>query len=323
MRLTKKLMTTALITCLVGITAWGKQLPQPSSTPLQPLDEIVARVNNSIITEDDLNTAVGFAFKQQQAAAAQGMPAVSKDNVRKMVLQSLIAQKIQLQMAKQQGIEINDQQLDQAIANIAKEHQVSTTQLYQEVEHSGLSKRMYRQQIREQIIIMTLQRSVVGNQASVTDAEIKAYQEAHSTYIYQIGDILLPLSNDPSISALSKAAAEADKIKQALNESKDFEKVATELAPNNNTILDWRPLSDLPDVFADTIQDAQVKQAAGPVRAPNGLHVLFLLGKKKNLQALTKEQVRMQLYQQKSEQIISPWLKKLRDTSVIQILGQS
>jgi peptidyl-prolyl cis-trans isomerase SurA len=324
MQLAKQLITAGLlIGCLAGgmTTASAKSLPQPNNTALQPLDGIVARVNSAIITQDDLNTAFHVAWQQQQAAQAHGMPAVSRAKVKKMVLENLIAQKIQLQMAKQQGVNISSQQLDQAIKNIAEEHHITTSQLYSKVESSGMSKKAYRQQIHDQITIMTLQRGIVGSQANVTTAEIKAYQQAHSAYVYRVGDILLPLSSDPSKSAMNKATAKATTIKQALNRGKKFEPVANQHAPNNNAILDWRPISDLPDVFANTIQHTAVNQAAGPVRAPNGLHVLFLLGKKKNLKALSKEQVRVILFQQKSEKIISPWLKKLRDTSDIKIMS--
>jgi peptidyl-prolyl cis-trans isomerase SurA len=310
-----------LVCCLSLANA--TELPKPNSPSLQPLDSIVARVNGDIITQDELNTAFNIAWQQQKAAEAQGMPAVSEAKVRQMLLDQLIAQKIQIQMAKQQGLKIGNEQLDQAIENIAKEHGVSTSQLYEEVAKTGMSQTQYREQIRDQITIMTLQRGVVGSQAMPTPAEIKAYQEEHSAYIYRVGDILLPLASDPSKDAVEKAATEAQAIKNSLNQSKNFEQVATEVAPNNYSILDWRPLTDLPDIFAHSIQSASVNQAAGPVRAPNGLHVLFLLGKKKNLKALSEQQVQMLLFQEKSEKIISPWLKKLRETSDIQIFGDS
>jgi peptidyl-prolyl cis-trans isomerase SurA len=168
---------------------------------------------------------------------------------------------------------------------------------------------------------MTLQRGVVGGQAMVTPAETKAYQEAHSANVYQVGDILIPLSNEPSQHTLDQASKKAEEIKQALSQSKNFLDTANKYAPNNHTVLDWSPLTDLPDVFANTIQATRVNDAAGPVRAQNGLHVLYLLGKKKNTQALPEKQVEMMLYQEKAEKIISPWLKKLRDTSDIQIIG--
>ncbi len=324
MRFSKLILPAALLACCFSSAYAAKppsKLPNPKTTRLQELDRIMARVNTDIITQSEFDQAFQFAWKQQQAAAAHGMPAVPQAKLKKIVLEQLIAQKIQLQMAKQQGIKISDKQLNTTIANMAKEHNISTAQLYQEVAKSGLSKAAYRKQIRNQLTIMTIQRGLIGNQANSTPAEIKAYQEAHSTYVYQVGDILIPLSSDPSSSAHEKATAKAELIKKALRDSKNFQKTADQYAPNNNTILTWRPLTDFPDIFVDPIQLAKIHSAAGPVRAPNGLHVLYILGKKKNPHAMTTAQVRNMLYQQKSEKIISPWLKKLRDTSDIQIMG--
>jgi len=321
MRFSKLILSTALLTCCTLGLATPK-LPNPKTTPMHALDSILLRVNGDIVTQSEFDQAFHIARQQQLAAQAQGMPAVSKAKLKKIVLDNLIAQKVQLQMAKQQGITIDDQQLNSAISNIAKDHKVSVSQIYHEVEKTGMTKKAYREQIRNQITILTLQRGVVGAKANVTPAEIKAYQEAHSAYVYLIGDILIPLGSDPSKHALGKASAKAEKIKKTVNQSKNFQKTADKVAPDNNTILDWRPITDLPDVFADTIQSAKLNRAVGPVRAPNGLHVLFLLGKKKNTQALSKQQVQAMLYQQKAETVISPWLKKLKDTSDIKILGK-
>jgi peptidyl-prolyl cis-trans isomerase SurA len=321
MRFLKYILTPALLACCLGSSFAVGTLPSPQATPLQPLNRIVARVNADIITQNQFDTAYLFASKQQEAAEAQGMPAIPTKKLKKRVLEHLIAQKIQLQMAKLQQISTSDKRLDATINSIAKEHKISTDQLYQEVEKTGLTKAAYRKQIRDQLTMMSLQRAVVANKATITAAEIKAYQAAHTANVYQVGDILIPLGDAASKHELEKASNQAETIKKALNRSKNFQKTADKYAPENNTLLTWRPLTALPDVFADTIQATQVHHAAGPVRAPNGLHVLYLLGKKKNTHANSTKQIQMILYQQKSEKIISPWLKNLRKTSDIQIMG--
>lgn len=324
MQFSKLILPTALLACCFTSGYASKppsQLPNPKATHLQELDRIIARVNSDIITQSQFDTAYQFAWKQQQTAQAHGMPAIPQAKLKKIVLEQLIAQKIQLQMAKQQGITVGNKQLNATIKNMADEHHVTVAQLYHEVGKGGLSKAAYRKQIRNQLIVMTIQRGLIGNQANSTPAEIKAYQEAHSSNVYQVGDILIPLSSDPSNSAMEKATVKAEEVKRALNQSKNFQKTANQYAPNNNTVLTWRPLTDFPDIFIDPIQLAKLHTAAGPVRAPNGLHVLYLIGKKKNKHAMTTEQVKNMLFQQKSEKIISPWLKKLRETSDIQIMG--
>lgn len=322
MRYFKSILSSALIVCCLGggytVASPSHNLPSPSRTPLQPLDEIIARVNAEIITQSEFNSALQVAWTQQKAAELHGMPAITKAKLKAVVLESLVKQKLQLQMAKLQGISITDKQLDMTIANIAKQHKISTDQLYQEIHKTGLNKARYRKQIRNQLAIVALQRAVVGSKAAVTPAEIKAYQNAHSAYLYQVGDILIPLSGKPSKRALAKAQA----VKHALSSGKNFVKVAQQYAPDNHTILSWRPITDLPDIFAEALQSTKTHQAAGPVRAPNGLHVLYLLGKKKNLKGLSDQQVGMILYEQKSNKVIGPWLKKLRKSSTVKIMSK-
>lgn len=298
-------------------------LPGPSATPTQELDRIVAYVNNGIITQSEFNQAYKVAREQQEHARAVGLPEVPASQLRTLVMDQLIAQHLQLQMAKQQGLKISDKQLNAAIAQIAKKHKVSVKRLYQTVKQQGMSRAAYRDQIRTQITIMTLQRAIVGNQANSTPAEIKAYKAAHGSMLYKVGDILIPLPSNPSKNALNKAMKKADTIKKALRRSKNYEKTAQTYAPNNHNVLDWVSSSQMPDLFADALESTRVNTPAGPLRAPNGLHILYLLGKKSSRAALTDQQVRMLLFRQKSEKIIVPWLQKLKDTSDIRIVKSS
>lgn len=309
MQLIKKLLTSLF---LVGTLAINCTAFASDDSGLQELNSIVARVNSDIITQTELDEAFHVAWDQQQAAQANGMPAVTADQLKQIVLEQLITQKMQLQVAEQNKITISDKQLNDTIANIAKQHHTSVSKLYQKVKQSGLSKAEYRKQIRDQIIIMTLHRGIVGDKANVSQSEIEDYKKMHSDYVYQVGDIVIESSDD--------AAEKAKAAKKELANGADYHTVADQYAPNNNHVLSWRPLAGLPDLFANVLENTKVNQPAGPVQAPNGLHVLYLLGKKNNPRALTENQIRMMLYQQKSEKIIKPWIKQLQDSSQIKIM---
>lgn len=301
MPLFKKLLATSLLMVSATTLAFD-------DSGLQELNSIVAHVNTDIITQTELDNAFHIAWDQQQQAEAQGMPATSAEKLKKTVLEQLILQKVQLQIAKQNKITISDKQLNSAIENIAKQHHVTANNLYQQVTQTGFSKADYRQQIRNQIIIMTLHRGVVGNKANVSQEEINTYKSAHSDYLYQVGDMVM------------ESIEQADLAKQALTNQANFHQVAEQYAAGNNSVLSWRPLSGLPDIFASALKNTQINQPAGPIQAPNGLHLLYLLGKKKNPNSLSDEQIHMLLYQQKSQKILTPWLKQLRESSQIIIM---
>ena len=306
--------------CLAGHTS--KHIPTPIGQPIQSLDQILARVNSDIITQSDFDHAMKSAREQQAMSHAHGMPVIPPAKLKKAVLERLISKRMQLQMAKQQKIVANKKQVDAAISDVAKQHKLTTKALYAAVAQQGLNKQAYREKIRNQITIMILQRAVIGSKVKITDAQIKAYQAGHSAKLYEVGDILIPLAAKPSQRALQVATKKAAQVKSALNKSHDFDHVADEYAPETHSMMSFRGLHDFPDAFVSSIQTLAVNHTAGPIRAPNGLHILYLLGTKKNPKRLSDRQVHNLLFQERSEKIIAPWLKKLRDTSDIEMLGQ-
>jgi peptidyl-prolyl cis-trans isomerase SurA len=142
---------------------------------------------------------------------------------------------------------------------------------------------------------------------------------------YHFKSILISLPDSPSASDVQKAQQQADQLLKRIRSGEDFDKVATD-SSNDQSIqaidLDWRKLADMPAVFADAAKDMKVGEVKGPLRAPNGFHILKLAEVRQAGQKmkLDKEQAKALIYQQKYEEKVQIWLQKLRDASYIKIL---
>src|SRR5688572_3369882 len=95
-----------------------------------PLDQIVAVVNDEVVTQSEVNQGLAVA-KIQYTQTHQPMP--SKEELQKQVTNQLINKKLQLQIAKQAGIKVTDSDVDQAVKNIAAQNNVSVSTLYQRI----------------------------------------------------------------------------------------------------------------------------------------------------------------------------------------------
>ncbi len=305
--------------------ALAAQLPSPSKTPTVSLDQIAAVVNSDIITQTQLSQAVTVAKNEYRNAKA---PLPSNSLLERQVLNQLINQKIQLQLAQKAKITATSSETDKAISNIAKQNKLTLAQLKQKVAATGLSFSAYRTQIRDQMIMSKLRMQIVSGDVKVSSAEInKLYQQYQTSgqgaTKYHVADILIPLSATPSPAEIEKAKAIANNIKEQLQHGTALKKI---IIPKTNVAqtpatndLGWRTLADLPDMFTQPLQKMKADGVAGPLRAANGFHVIKLEGTKKSNLTPTKVQIKQMVLNQKYQQKFQQWLQKQKAGAYIKI----
>ena len=170
----------------------------------EPLDKIVAVVNDDVITNQELVRQVSLVEKQlQQRQVEKPEPAIFK----KQVLQHMIDVELQLQMVKSHGIEITYDQVSDAIKNIAKQNKISIASMKKSISSQGITWKKYRADIKKEILLSKLQQQSVG-QIVITDSQVNDYlksNKAQSNLQYHLKDILLPLADAPTPEQLKKA----------------------------------------------------------------------------------------------------------------------
>lgn len=249
----------------------------------QLLDKVVAVVNNGVITASELNAQVALSKKQ---IVAQKMELPSDTVLRKQVLQHLIDVDLQLQIAKQSGITVDNTELNEAIEHIAASNNLNLTQLRDALTAEGMSWQEYRRNIRREMIISRLQQKAVGGDVSISNEQVEQYLKTDNhldtaALTYHLQHIVIPLNDEPTPEEIKKAKNIASQLLVKIKKGEDFSRLAIESSSDEVALeggdLGLRHLAELPELFAKEAVHMQVGQVAGPIRAGNGFQLIKLV----------------------------------------------
>lgn len=250
---------------------------------LEALDRIVAVVNNSVITQQQLNEQIEMMRQQWQA---ENKPIPDAVIFRKQVLNQMIDNELQLQLAANTGLKINEAALDQAILGVAKHNGLTLQQLREKLQQENIPYIKYRQQIRQELIINRFQQDEVAGKVTVTDQEIKDMlthlpKSAPQKVAYHVEDLLVPFPNKPSAADIDHIKETTLSLLQKAKSGTSFQALIAQANKFNSPLtggdLGWRPLNDLPDIFQRAVQKLKPGEVAGPLQADNGFHLIRLL----------------------------------------------
>ena len=294
----------------------------------QTLDYIVVIVNDDVITYREWQDAIVY-FKRRLIAAHVAMPPAAQ--FARQVLQQLIDQLLQLRLAVQSGIKLPQGEVERAVQNIAKNYHMSQTIFYQSLRRQGIERQQYEEFMRRQLIIGKLQQQVVLSRITVTNAEVQqTWHQLQSAQArgqsYHLKDIVFVLPDMAAKMERSRALQAAERLLLAGREGgKSFATlVATRQRYGWQDVryidLGWRSAAALPTVFIAPVRRMQVQELAGPIRASNGLHILYLTATHLPETAPSLAQAEHLLLQQKAEEAIQNWLSELRSQAFIRYL---
>lgn len=261
----------------------------PALTPVageQMLDRIVAVVNQSVITQRQLNEQIRIVALQNKIPLNQLSPADIKQ-LEERVLDRMITEKVELERAKQIGIQIDDARLDDALSGIAQRNGMSLGQLQQAVTQQGDNWASYRDNIRKQIMVDELKRREVYERINITDREVDDYLKQYtgantSNTEYHLAQILISVPENAAPQQVEAAKNRADATLAALKSGESFAQVSAERSDAPDATkggdLGWRDTSRIPSLFTDTIKTLKPGEISGIIRSPNGFHIIKLEG---------------------------------------------
>ncbi|MDO6609892.1 peptidylprolyl isomerase SurA [Shewanella sp. 1_MG-2023] len=248
-----------------------------------PLDSVAVQINEGIILESEISHMI-TSVKSNAEKAGQGLP--SDNALRTQVIERLILTHLQLQMAERIGLSIGDLQLDQTIENIAKEQQLTVSQMQQQIESEGMSFGQYREQLREEITIGEIQRIQVQRRIQVSPQEInnlvKMIQEQGLKDVeFQVGHILIEVPSNPTSEQLEASSKRANIVLERLNEGEDFRRtaIASSSGPKalEGGIWDYMSINEMPTLFAEVVTDAKNGDVIGPIKSGSGFHIIKIM----------------------------------------------
>lgn len=261
----------------------------------QQLDRIVAVVNDDAIMASELENRVAQARSQ---LASRGIAMPSIDVLRSQVLERMIIEQIQLQMAEQANLSIDDTELNRAVRGVAESNGMTLDQFADALEADGLSLAIVRNQVRREMLMRDLQQRRVASQVDISEREVERYLEqqgAISNVRYRLAHILVALPQSPSPDQVSAAQRQAQELYAQLQNGADFAALAAAESDGGNALeggdLGWRRGAEIPSVFADVVPALEVGQVSEPVRSPSGFHLVKLVDREGgSQQALIQEQ---------------------------------
>lgn len=259
----------------------------PSAYARQVLDKVVAVVNGDVISETELSNYVKLVSSEFSTKSDASLP--PKDVLRRQILNRMISDKIQEQLAEQHGIQIDSLTVSQAIQNLARQQGSSLEQFKRDIESRGIKFNEYRDLIRTELTIQRLQAKEVTSEISISNNEVESFLRSpagqdQSGTEYKLLHILILTPESPTPEALKKVQANADAIAAKLKAGADFSKVAMSTSAGKQALkggdLGWRSIGEIPTLFVNYVPAMKTGEIIGPIRSTGGFHIIKLQAKR-------------------------------------------
>lgn len=247
------------------------------------LDRIVAIVEGDVILERELSFEVSNIMQKLQANNVMIPPAFI---LRKQVLERIIVDKLQRQLAERSGIRVSDEMLRSSVADIANRNGLSIEEFRGELENSGMSFRGFEENIRNEIVINQLRAREIGSRVKVTDREVSHYLETQGEVSeqrvqYHLGHILISIPEAAASNIIQKAKDKALAVVMELKAGADFRQAAIANSDGANALkggdLGWRSMGQIPTLFVEEVTKMGVGDIAELIRSPSGFHIIKML----------------------------------------------
>jgi len=257
----------------------------PASTAPVALDRIVAIVNDDVITERELLRQMALISNQLRA---NKRPLPPTDVLLPQVLDQMVTQLAELQIAKRAGVTVDDLSLDNTLRGIASDNGMSVEQFREALAKEGTSWGDFREQIRREITINRVQKREVIDRIQISDKEIddamnvKRGQQkvGQANMEYHVRQILIALPETATPEDIAKARSKAEETLQALRNGGDFAALAASVSGARDALeggdLGWRSVENLPTIYTDAVMAMQPGQVSELIRSPSGFHIVQL-----------------------------------------------
>ncbi len=262
--------------------------PAAPAAPVQRAAEfIVALVNSEPITNTEVLTRVQRLIQENPDAERVPRPELAR-----LVLERLISERAQLQLAKETGIKVDEIAVDQAEQTVARQNQLTLPELRQRVAAEGISQQAFRNDLRDQLMLTRLRGREVDSKVKVSDAEADQFLQDQrnsggkgdpSMLNLNLAQLLVAVPENATEAQVAQAQQKAQGLAQRARAGEDFAKLVQDNsdAPDraNGGALGMRTADRYPPLFVEAVQSTAVGGIVGPVRSGAGFHVVKVIAK--------------------------------------------
>ncbi|OIO82067.1 MAG: molecular chaperone SurA [Gallionellaceae bacterium CG1_02_60_948] len=263
--------------------------PLLAETAATPIDAVRVVVNDDVITRLELAQRMQTVVQQLQK---QGTQLPERGILEKQVLERMIMEKLQLQFAKENGVRVDDAQMESALQRIAQQNKFDSLAAFRsKLEKDGIDFARFREEIRGEILSVRLREREVDSKLFISDSDIEVYLDTQAKQgnrgeQLQLAHILIVVPEQATAENLRVLQRRAEEALQKLRGGAPFAQVAAGYSDARDALqggmIGWRPSNELPSLFADALAALQPGQLSDILRSPSGFHILKLLDRRNN-----------------------------------------
>ncbi len=265
-------VTTLFIASLVSLQAKEVEL-----------DRVAAIVNSGVVLESDVKALIK-SIKLQSERNNQELP--SDKAIRTQVMDKLINDALVLQIGERMGVQVSDAQLDETLANMAKDNKLTLEQFRESLVADEVNYENYRESVRTELISGEVRRASVRRRIYISPQEVQnlldLMQEQTSNDIeYNLGHILIAFPAEPTQKDMTAAQVRADKVIELLNGGSDFTKIAIASSGDSTALsggdLGWKNINEMPTLFSELVANQEKGAVLGPIRTGLGFSIIKII----------------------------------------------
>lgn len=298
------LAALGLLACVVQAAAQTQgqtpaQTPVNASAAVRAVDYIVAVVNSEPITNAEVNRL--RQRLEREAESASQRP--SREELNRLALEQLINRKAQAQEARDTGVRIDDDLVDQTEQNIAASNQLSREEFRKRLQAQGVDPAGFREEVREQLLVQRLRDRELQSRLRVSELEVEQFLREQAQAQRQLpaeinlGMVLVAVPENASPEQLAQRLERARMVAERARKGEDFASLVRTYSEafdraSNAGVLGLRPEDRYPELFVEAVRRLKTGEVAEPVRSGAGFHVLKLLERREAASAMSITQTR-------------------------------
>jgi peptidyl-prolyl cis-trans isomerase SurA len=275
----------------------GSGFIPPASSTGNVIDSIAVVVNDEVLTRNEINARVR-AVEQRMKSTNAPMPDTA--DLQRQVVERMIVERAQMQLAKEMGVRVDDAMLDRAIGRIAEQQKMSVQELRNAMEKEGTTFASFREEIRNEIMMQRLREHEVDNKIQISDAEVDTFLAAEKAAAadqveMNLSQILVRIPENASPEQIAARKARADEVMRQLRTGADFAKIAATYSDASDALkggeIGWRNPERLPPIFAEALGKLKPGQVTPVMKSSTGFHILKMVDKRSAADAQEKNVV--------------------------------
>ncbi len=250
-------------------------------------DFIVAVVNSEPVTNNEVRSKL---IRAEQQLTQQGGVLPPRGELARQVLERVISDKAQLQMAKISGVRVDEGAVDNAVLSVAQQNQISVDELRRRLVADGIDYTRFRSDIRDELLVTRLRQREVDARVSVTDADIDQFlrdQDGNADIAnmeINLAQILVVVPENATPQQLAALQVKAEQAAEKARAGGDFAALVNEYSDSPSKAaggqMGLRSADRYPPLFVEATQNLRIGGVVGPVRSGAGFHILKVIEKK-------------------------------------------